>query len=102
MLDKGGYTVHPVPTPTSTRAELSRSNSDGGSSQKLMLFSRGQGHVGRTDHDGHKPVPKPTDEGGHHHEEDHEEGMGRDQHIVDLVVPSKDLRTWLRQLHTDK
>jgi len=51
---------------------------------------------------GTNQFPKPTNEGRHHHEEDHEEGMGCDQHIVDLVVSSKDLCTWLRQLHTDK
>jgi hypothetical protein len=35
-------TVHPVPAPTSTKAELKRSNNEGGSSQKLILFKRGK------------------------------------------------------------
>jgi hypothetical protein len=39
--DRGGYRVHPDPTPCSTSALASRRISDGGSSQKLMLFSRG-------------------------------------------------------------
>jgi hypothetical protein len=34
-------TVHPVPGPTSTKAELKRSKSDGGNNQKLILFKRG-------------------------------------------------------------
>lgn len=59
MLDKGGYTVHPVPTPTSTRAELSRSNSDGGSNQKLMLFSRGNAMSGAPIMMGTNQFPNP-------------------------------------------
>ena len=35
-------TVHPVPAPTSTNAELKRSKREGGKSQKLMLFKRGK------------------------------------------------------------
>lgn len=38
---KGGYTVHPVPAPASTMEDAKRSRNDGGSSQKLMLFIRG-------------------------------------------------------------
>lgn len=30
ILAKGGYTVHPVPAPTSTKAEPNRSNNEGG------------------------------------------------------------------------
>ncbi len=37
----GGYTVHPVPTPIPANAEAERSIRDGGSSQNLMLFIRG-------------------------------------------------------------
>ena len=36
-----GLIVHPVPAPTSTNAELKRRSSEGGRSQKLMLFNRG-------------------------------------------------------------
>ena len=39
MLLKGGFTVQPVPAPTSTCAELIRRNNDGGRSQKLILFN---------------------------------------------------------------
>jgi len=40
--DSGGYTVHPVPTPTSTKAERISRIKDGGRSQKLRLFNRGK------------------------------------------------------------
>jgi hypothetical protein len=37
----GGCTVHPVPAPASTIEEASRRRKDGGRSQKLILFIRG-------------------------------------------------------------
>ena len=36
--DRGGYKVHPVPTPFSTKLEDSSKNKEGGSNQNLMLF----------------------------------------------------------------
>jgi len=39
---KGGYTVHPVPTPTPAKDEMERRANDGGNSQNLMLFIRGK------------------------------------------------------------
>ena len=36
--DSGGYTVHPVPAPCSTKEEPSSRIKAGGSSQKLKLF----------------------------------------------------------------
>lgn len=38
---RGGYTVHPVPAPTPAKAEEERRNRDGGRSQNLILFIRG-------------------------------------------------------------
>jgi len=38
---KGGYTVHPVPTPIPAKAEEESNVSEGGSNQNLMLFIRG-------------------------------------------------------------
>jgi len=38
---RGGYTVQPVPAPTSTIVERSNKKNAGGSNQKLKLFSRG-------------------------------------------------------------
>lgn len=37
----GGYTVHPVPAPAPAKAEIDNKDKDGGSSQNLMLFIRG-------------------------------------------------------------
>ena len=42
MLAKGGYTVHPVPAPSSTQELRSKRTKAGGRSQKLMLLSRGK------------------------------------------------------------
>jgi hypothetical protein len=39
---RGGYTVHPVPAPIPAKAEDERRVSEGGRSQKLMLFIRGK------------------------------------------------------------
>lgn len=39
---RGGYTVHPVPTPASTKEEDTRRINEGGNNQKLMLFKRGK------------------------------------------------------------
>jgi hypothetical protein len=37
----GGYTVQPVPTPSSTREDTSNKIKAGGNNQKLILFKRG-------------------------------------------------------------
>jgi len=39
--ERGGYTVHPVPAPCSTKALASSRIREGGRSQKEILFSRG-------------------------------------------------------------
>ena len=39
--DNGGYTVHPVPAPTSTKEDPNNNNNEGGNNQKLILFKRG-------------------------------------------------------------
>ena len=59
MLLSGGYTVHPVPAPPSTRAEKSRRRRDGGRSQKLMLFLRGNALSGAPILRGTNQLPKP-------------------------------------------
>lgn len=56
---RGGYTVHPVPTPASTVEEARRSRKDGGSSQKLMLFIRGNAMSGAPIMRGTNQLPKP-------------------------------------------
>ena len=39
--DNGGYTVQPVPAPTSTNADSTRENNAGGNNQNDILFSLG-------------------------------------------------------------
>ena len=46
MALSGGYKVHPVPTPPSTKVEVAKSKIDGTSSQKLALFNRGKAMSG--------------------------------------------------------
>jgi hypothetical protein len=55
----GGYTVHPVPAPASTPEEASNSRNDGGRSQKLMLFIRGNAMSGAPIIRGTSQFPKP-------------------------------------------
>lgn len=57
--DSGGYTVHPVPAPFSTAADETKSKSDGGNSQNLMLFSRGNAMSGAPSISGRSQFPKP-------------------------------------------
>lgn len=59
ILLSGGYTVQPVPAPPSTRADVSRRISDGGSSQKLMLFLRGKALSGAPIRIGTRKLPNP-------------------------------------------
>lgn len=55
----GGYTVHPVPAPASTVEEARRSKNDGGSSQKLILFIRGNAMSGAPIIRGTSQFPNP-------------------------------------------
>jgi hypothetical protein len=59
LLDRGGYMVHPVPTPLSTAADDSNSVKDGGSNQNLMLFSRGKAISGAPSIKGTNQFPNP-------------------------------------------
>lgn len=59
FLDRGGYTVHPVPAPFSTAALERRRVRDGGSSQKLMLFNRGKAISGAPNIRGTSQLPNP-------------------------------------------
>jgi len=56
---RGGYTVQPVPTPTSTKEERSSKESAGGSNQKLRLLSRGKAMSGAPIRMGTNQFPKP-------------------------------------------
>ena len=56
---RGGYTVHPVPAPASTPEEASSRRKDGGRSQKLMLFIRGNAMSGAPTIRGISQLPNP-------------------------------------------
>lgn len=55
----GGYTVHPVPAPASTVEEARRRRKEGGRSQKLMLFIRGNAMSGAPIIRGTSQFPNP-------------------------------------------
>lgn len=59
LAARGGYTVHPVPAPCSTAAELTRRISEGGKSQKLRLFIRGNAISGHVSISGIIQFPNP-------------------------------------------
>jgi hypothetical protein len=59
FLDKGGYTVHPVPAPLSVSIPTVRRESEGGRSQNLMLFIRGKAISGAPNIIGTNQLPKP-------------------------------------------
>lgn len=56
---KGGYTVQPVPAPASTIDDASSRRNEGGSSQKLILFIRGNAISGAPIIRGTSQLPKP-------------------------------------------
>lgn len=59
MPAKGGYTVQPVPAPASTIDDARSSRKEGGRSQKLMLFIRGNAISGAPIINGTSQFPKP-------------------------------------------
>ena len=56
---KGGYTVHPVPAPTSKKLDSNKSIRDAGNNQKLILFKRGKAISGAPIRIGTNQFPKP-------------------------------------------
>jgi hypothetical protein len=59
LLERGGYTVHPVPAPLSVSIPRVNSISEGGSSQNLILFIRGKAISGAPSIRGTSQLPKP-------------------------------------------
>jgi len=57
-LERGGYTVHPVPTPVLTIEEEARRRREGGRSQNLRLFIRGKAMSGLFNISGVNQFPK--------------------------------------------
>jgi hypothetical protein len=62
--DRGGYTVHPVPAPTSTIEDNSNSKKEGGNNQKLKLFNLGKAISGAPIINGINQLPKPPTSAG--------------------------------------
>jgi hypothetical protein len=58
-LDKGGYTVQPVPAPVSTKLDTNNKIKDGGNNQKLILFNLGKAISGAPIIIGMNQFPKP-------------------------------------------
>lgn len=58
-VDRGGYTVHPVPTPPSTRPETNNNANAGGNNQKLRLLRRGKAISGELIISGINQFPNP-------------------------------------------
>lgn len=58
-LDRGGYTVHPVPLPESVKADIINNVKEGGSNQKLILFIRGKAMSGAVIIIGTNQLPNP-------------------------------------------
>lgn len=59
MDERGGYTVHPVPAPLSTIPPARRRVREGGKSQKLILFIRGNAISGAPIIKGTSQFPNP-------------------------------------------
>lgn len=59
LSERGGYTVHPVPNPIPVNEDIISIVRDGGSSQKLMLFIRGNAISGAPIISGTNQFPKP-------------------------------------------
>jgi hypothetical protein len=59
FLERGGYTVHPVPAPDSVKPPLRRRVREGGRSQNLKLFIRGKAISGALIISGINQFPNP-------------------------------------------
>jgi len=55
----GGYTVHPVPAPPSTKLDPNNKNKAGGNNQKLILFNLGNAISGAPIISGTNQFPNP-------------------------------------------
>ena len=58
-VERGGYTVQPVPTPLSTKPDANKRDKAGGKSQNLMLFIRGKAMSGAITISGTSQLPNP-------------------------------------------
>jgi len=56
---KGGYTVHPVPTPVSTKDDINNKHNEGGNNQNDILFNLGNAMSGLPIIIGTNQLPNP-------------------------------------------
>jgi hypothetical protein len=59
FLERGGYTVQPVPTPALVKADIRSKDREGGRSQNLILFIRGNAISGAPIIIGTNQLPNP-------------------------------------------
>lgn len=83
---KGGYTVQPVPAPASTIEDARSSRNEGGRSQKLILFIRGNAISGAPIIRGNKSVTESSNYDWYYYEEDYYKCVCGYNYVVDLVV----------------
>merc|ERR1712243_29840 len=84
--DKGGYTVHPVPAPPSSKPDKIIKIKAGGNNQKLKLFRRGKAISGAFNMIGTNQLPKPPIIVGMTKKKNHDEGMGCHDNIIHLSI----------------
>ena len=82
ILDKGGYTVQPVPAPPSTKLEDNNNKKAGGNNQKLKLFNLGKAISGAPNIIGTNQLPKPPINTGITKKKYHDKSMRRDNYII--------------------
>ena len=59
-------------------------------------------HIGGSDHYGNKPVTKSPHKCRHYNEEQHQQSVSRDQHVVELPITCQDTGPCVALLHTDQ
>ena len=72
---KGGYTVHPVPAPTSIKLDNNNKINEGGNNQKLILFKRGNAISGAPINNRYKSITKTSNYNRHYHKKNHYKSM---------------------------
>ena len=98
---RGGYTVHPVPTPVSIKEDKRSRAREGGRSQKERLFRRGNAISGAPIKTGTSQFPNPPTITGITIK-NHNKGMCCNKHIIKLVIAQQIVvRRW-RQFKSDK
>ncbi|KAL1489874.1 hypothetical protein ABEB36_013802 [Hypothenemus hampei] len=87
FVAKGGYTVHPVTAPLSITLLMIRNINDGGRSQNLILFIRGNAISGAPSISGTSQFPNPPII--INYEKNYNESVGSNNCIVDLVIADR-------------